>query len=457
VAISGEKQDGHAFIPAALARGASACVAEKTAMLRCPAGFPLIRVENTRWIFSLLCARFHGHPSREVKLIGITGTNGKTTTSYLVRHLFQRFAPCGLIGTIRIEVGSQVLPSQNTTPAADDLHFLLAAMRKLRTEYCAMEVSSHALDQERAAHLFFRTAVFTQLTQDHLDYHRDLEDYFAAKMKLFTKTPRPEIALVNADDPYGVRLIEFLCPRPRTYGVRARADYQAVHLRVGLKEIRFDVKARDKVVPVRAGIPCLHNVYNVLAAFACACEEGWDPEAVAAALESFPGVPGRMERVDLGQDFYAFVDYAHTPGAFSSLFASVKELARGRIITVFGCGGDRDAGKRPMMGEIAARESDRVILTSDNPRSEDPDRILDQIQEGIRGAAHPVLRIRDREEAIHHACTLAGPGDMVLVLGKGHEAYQIVGTEKFAFDDREILEKAIAERLSSGRHYVQSF
>lgn len=445
VAIRGEKDDGHRYVNRAFEQGSPACVVDTASEWKFPESFPLVRVENTRLIFSLFSSRFFRHPSRDVKLIGITGTNGKTTTSFLVQHLFNQFSACGLIGTIRYQIGTQIFPSKNTTPSAYEINSMLAKMSQLKMRYCSMEVSSHALSQDRVAHLAFETAVFTNLTQDHLDYHRGMDQYFEAKKKLFLRDPAPNRCLINADDPYGRRLMEVMGPGPRTYGMKRRADYFAEDVRVGLGEIQFGVRVLGRKVPVRLKLACDYNVSNVLAAFACACEEGWDPERVAESLTTFPVVPGRMERVDCDLDFYVFVDYAHTPDAFCRVLGSVRSLASSRVITVFGCGGDRDRGKRPLMGHAASLYSDVVVITSDNPRSEDPDDIMDQIEAGVfRDKGRETIRIRNREEAIAHALSVARPGDVVLILGKGHESYQIVGSNEYKFDDREVVERLLS-------------
>ena len=451
VAIRGEAKDGHDFVEDALQKGAIACVTDSRSKKNFAARLPVIRTENTRFAFSLLTDRYFLHPSKEVGVVGITGTNGKTTTSFLLQHIFNRFSSCGLIGTVHYQIGNQIIPSKNTTPSAYDLNWMLAQMKKIRIKHCSMEISSHALDQDRAAHLRFTSAVFTNLTQDHLDYHKDFEAYYQAKRKLFIKASRPEKAFINIDDIYGARLAGEIYPRPFTFGIVNKADFMAHDIRVGLGGIAFNVRARGRLIPVRVAMPCLHNVYNVLGAFACAYEEGCDPEAIAEALRTFRGVPGRMQKVDAGQDFFVFVDYAHTPDAFRNVLSSVKKLAKRRIITVFGCGGDRDNTKRPLMGREAGYFSDLIVLTSDNPRSEDPEKILDQVQAGVgEQNGKQVLRIANREEAIHRALDAAGAGDVVLVLGKGHENYQIVGDKKRAFDDRRVIENHLRESVRVG-------
>ncbi|MBI4549912.1 MAG: UDP-N-acetylmuramoyl-L-alanyl-D-glutamate--2,6-diaminopimelate ligase [Candidatus Omnitrophica bacterium] len=445
VAVRGEGRDGHHFIPEALERGASACLADETMRRELAPSPAMIFTPNTRAIAGLLASRAFQNPSREVALLGVTGTNGKTTTSFLIHHIFNQFSGCGLIGTVYHQVGRERLPSGNTTPGPMELHRMLFEMKQAGQKYCSLEVSSHALAQDRVAGIGFRSAVFTNLTQDHLDYHRTFENYFEAKKKLFTQEPRPLRALVNIDDAYGKRLHGLLDPKPLTFGLEEGADFRALEVEARLDRVSFLVRGRGFEIPVRADLACLHNVYNILGAFACAVAEGWDPEAVARSLESFPGVPGRMEKVPHGRDFLVFVDYAHTPDAFENVLGSVKRLSRGKILTVFGCGGDRDAAKRPLMGGLAERFSDRVILTSDNPRGEDPAKILDDIEAGIpAGRNGKVSRVPDREEAIARAVAEAGSGDVVLILGKGHEDYHILGPRKIHFDDRECARKILA-------------
>ncbi|HNV86310.1 MAG TPA: UDP-N-acetylmuramoyl-L-alanyl-D-glutamate--2,6-diaminopimelate ligase [Candidatus Omnitrophota bacterium] len=447
VAISGDAQDGHRYVAEAIERGCPACLVDSLAGHSFPDSFPVVAVENTRFVFSLLSARMFEYPAKDVKVIGITGTNGKTTTAFLVYYLFNYFSSCGMVGTVHHRVGSQILPSRNTTPGAYDLHWMLAQMRKMRTEYCSMEVSSHSLAQDRVAHLAFHSAIFTNLSHEHLDYHRDLEAYFRAKAKLFLKSPQPEHRIVNRDDLYGARLFDMLAPHPVTFGLRSRADFIGHGIRVDLKGLSFLIDVRGETIPVKLRMPCLHNVYNALAAFACGYCEGWDPADIAQAMKAFPGVPGRMERVAPERDFYVFVDYAHTPQAVESVLRSVRPLATRRVITVFGCGGNRDSAKRAPMGKAASRYSDIVILTSDNPRFENPEMILDQIEDGLKAdAGQKVFRISDREEAIAKALRLAGPEDVVLILGKGHERYQIVGDNHLPFDDREVARRILNER-----------
>jgi UDP-N-acetylmuramoyl-L-alanyl-D-glutamate--2,6-diaminopimelate ligase len=445
VAVRGEGQDGHRFIPDAFDRGAAACLADETMKRELSGNSALIFTPNTRLIAGLIASRAFENPSREVALVGVTGTNGKTTTSFLVHHVFNHFSSCGLIGTVHHRIGSRRVESGNTTPGPLELHRMLFDMKQAGHKYCSIEVSSHALVQDRVAGIGFRSAVFTNLTQDHLDYHGDFENYFEAKKKLFTQEPRPGHVFVNIDDAYGRRLHGLLNPRPLTFGLREDADFQARAVEARLDAVSFLTCGPGFEVPVRVELACLHNVYNILGAFAAAWAEGWDPREIAEALKSFPGVPGRMEKVPHEGDFLVFVDYAHTPDAFENVLGSVKRLSRNRIITVFGCGGDRDAAKRPLMGKIADGYSDRVILTSDNPRKEEAGKILDDIEAGIpAGRNGKISRIPDREEAIARAIGEAERGDVVLILGKGHEDYQILGTHKVPFDDRECARKILS-------------
>lgn len=446
VAIRGDAEDGHRYVAQALEKGAPACLIEQDVEPRFN-GSSVLSVNNTRLVFSLLAARIFDYPARDVKILGVTGTNGKTTTAFLLHHLFNYFSSCSMVGTVHHRIGTQVLQSKNTTPGPYDLEWMIAQMRKIKNRYCSMEVSSHSIEQERIAHLEFRAAIFTNLSHEHLDYHKDLDSYFQSKRKLFTRSPAPERMYVNLDDAWGERLCLTVRGKPVTFGLKKRADFMAHAIEVRLDGVSFEVSVEGVSYPVRLKMPCLHNVYNALAAFACAYDEGWDPGEISKVLGVFNGVPGRMERVCPESDFYCFVDYAHTPQAFESVLGSVRSLAKRKVITVFGCGGNRDAVKRAPMGRTASLYSDVLILTSDNPRFEDPETILDQIELGVdRSAGKPVYRIQDRAEAIDKALSLAKRDDVVLVLGKGHETYQIVGEKRFAFDDREEIRKNIHRR-----------
>ena len=453
VAIRGLRYDGHSFIPEAVARGAAAVVGE-----RAPAehGVPYVQVPSSRLALGLLAAAFYGHPSARLVLVGVTGTNGKTTTTHLVRWVLEAAGhPTGLIGTVHNIIGGRSLPVERTTPEAADLQRLLAQMRDAGLTHVVMEVSSHALALHRVAGCAFDVGVFTNLTQDHLDFHASMEDYAAAKARLFarlgrneipgTDKPGPKAAVINADDPWGPFMAARSSAPVITYGIRQPADLSARDVQVEPGGVRFVLVTRAGEVPVRLRLTGRFNVYNALAAAGAGLALGIDPATIARGLESLPAVPGRLERIDRGQPFAVLVDYAHTPDGLENVLTTVRELAgRGRVICVFGCGGDRDRGKRPQMGAIAARLADYTVLTSDNPRSEDPEAILDDIEAGIRqvaGAAYE--RVTERAAAIRRALELARPGDVVVIAGKGHEDYQIFADRTIPFDDRQVAAAAL--------------
>ena len=452
VAIRGLRYDGHSFIPEAVARGAACVVGERAAAVE---GVTYVQVPSSRVALGLLAAAFYGHPSRDLVLVGVTGTNGKTTTTHLIRTVLEQAGhPTGLIGTVHNIIGGRALPVERTTPEASDLQKLLAAMRDAGMTHAVMEVSSHALTLHRVAGCAFDVGVFTNLTQDHLDFHASMEDYAEAKARLFARLgrseipvskPGPKAAVINADDPWGERMARRSTAPVVTYGIREPADVRARDVAVGPDGVRFVLVTRDGEVPVALQLTGRFNVYNALAAAGTGLALGLDPATVARGLAALPAVPGRLERIDRGQPFAVLVDYAHTPDGLENVLSTVREFARGRVICVFGCGGDRDRGKRPQMGAISARLADYTVLTSDNPRSEDPERILDDIEAGVRhvpGAAYE--RVTERAAAIRRALELARPGDAVVIAGKGHEDYQIFADRTIHFDDREVAAEALA-------------
>jgi UDP-N-acetylmuramoyl-L-alanyl-D-glutamate--2,6-diaminopimelate ligase len=388
-------------------------------------------------------------------MIGVTGTNGKTTTTYVCKALLEGVGRrVGLIGTVAYHIGRDVMPASHTTPGALELQQLLAKMVAEGCTTAVMEVSSHALAQDRTGGCEYDVAVFSNLTQDHLDFHKDMESYFQAKLRLFTGltgTSKPnKRAIVNVDDPSGARIAS-LCPAPVwTYALHSRADLRAEQVRLSLSGTTFTAATPAGSFPVESHLVGEHNVYNLLAAIGVALHEGTMPDQIREAVGSVTNVPGRFERVMAGQNFTVVVDYAHTEDALVRLLNAAQALKAGRIITVFGCGGDRDRGKRPKMGRAAVQYSDIVILTSDNPRTEDPLAILQEVEVGVQDALRqrPQVQYRkvaDRREAIAAAVQEARAGDMVLIAGKGHEDYQIIGKTKFHFDDREVAREAIQQ------------
>lgn len=450
VAVKGERVDGHRFISAALKGGASALVAQEAVS---GISLPFVRVEDSRRALGLLGSRFYGDPSSRIRMIGITGTNGKTTTTYVCKALLEGLGrQVGLIGTVAYQIGTSTMPATHTTPGALELQRLLAEMVTNGCATAVMEVSSHALAQDRTSGCEYDVAVFSNLTQDHLDFHKTMEDYFQAKLRLFTGLAEGhkenKRAIINVDDSYGSQIIERSPVPVWTYALKRKADLRAEDVRLSIRGTTFTAATPVGSFPVESHLVGEHNVYNLLAAIGVALHEGATPDQIRRAVGNVLNVPGRFERVIAGQPFTVVVDYAHTEDALVRLLTTAETLKTGRIITVFGCGGDRDRGKRPKMGAAAVRYSDVVILTSDNPRTEDPYAILEQVEvgvvEGLRQRPDVQYRkIADRRQAIEEAVRQAQSPDMVLIAGKGHEDYQIVGTEKLHFDDREVARNAI--------------
>ncbi len=446
-AIVGRVHDGHGFIREALASGASAVCVSRAG--EAPQGIPAVLVDDTRDALGLLAARVHGEPTRNLRIVGITGTNGKTTTTYLLRHILRRAGrKVDLIGTVEQTIGGRAEKSHRTTPEATDLQRWFRRMLDFGTQDVVMEVSSHALDMGRVHGVRFAGAVFTNLTQDHLDYHVTFDRYLAAKLKLFAMIPPSGFGVVNADDPAATAFTRQLRGRPIRFGITEPADLSALGVELRAEGSRFALATAQGEVPVDLPIAGLYNVQNALAAAAAALGAGVDLEAIAAALEDAPAPPGRFERVDRGQPFSVIVDYAHTPDGIAKLLGAVRAITPGRILIVFGCGGDRDRGKRPQMGALAAALADQLYLTTDNPRSEDPAVITDQIVSGIRELGkRNYIRELDRRHAIRMAMRDAKPGDAVVIAGKGHEDYQLLGDLVEHFSDREEAAVALEELL----------
>jgi len=436
--VRGATRDGHDLAPDAVARGAAALVVERPLGL----GVPEVVVGDARAAMAELAARFAGDPTATLRTVGITGTNGKTTTAFLLRGLLEAAGvQTGLLGTVTSVVGGAERAVRHTTPEAIDLQPTFAEMLAAGDEACVMEVSSHALQLRRADAIHWAAAIFTNLTQDHLDFHPTMEAYFLAKRRLFAAAGTGA-RVANADDPCGRRLAaEF--PGTVTFGLAAGADLRAADLECGATGSAFVAHTPDGVLDVRLPLPGRFNVLNALGALAAALALGVAPGVAAAALARAGRVPGRFEPVEAGQPFAVLVDYAHTPDSLDNVLRAARELAgpARRVLCVFGAGGDRDRGKRPLMGQVAARLSDLAIVTSDNPRSEDPEAILDQIEAGM-GAAHE--REVDRRAAIERAVALAEPGDVVVIAGKGHEQGQeFAGGRREPFDDRVVASEAL--------------
>jgi UDP-N-acetylmuramoyl-L-alanyl-D-glutamate--2,6-diaminopimelate ligase len=450
VAMRGQKFDANQFVPEAVARGAVGIVSEDASLDRTPAW---IQVKDARAALALASAAVHGHPSLRLKLVGITGTNGKTTTAHLVDSIIRAAeGRSAMIGTISYKIADQLIPAQHTTPEASDIQRLLARAVAAGINSAVIEVSSHALELRRADQLKFAAAVFTNLTRDHLDYHETMENYFAAKRKLFDGSlgRAPDSSIVNLDDEYGQRLLEHAKGRIMTYGFGSGADVRAEDFQMTRDRLHMLVATPVGPMRIESSLVGKPHAYNVLAAIAAGLALGFKAEDIARGISALGGVPGRFERIDseaarqLG--ITVVVDYAHTDDALRNVLQTARQMTSGRLITVFGCGGNRDRTKRAPMGDIAASLSDLTIVTSDNPRMEDPEAIIRDIEVGIAGRPH--LKIIDRREAILRAIAEAQPGDLVLIAGKGHETYQILGDQKIHFDDRQVALEAL-ERARS--------
>jgi UDP-N-acetylmuramoyl-L-alanyl-D-glutamate--2,6-diaminopimelate ligase len=443
VAIRGTATDGNRFVAAARKKGAVAVVSETVAT----PGIPWIQVPDARAALALLSAGVLGDPSQALTLVGVTGTNGKTTTTYLIDAALRAAGlKVGLVGTVQYRVGDRLTEAVRTTPEASDLQALFRQMVDASCSHAVLEVSSHALVQKRVHGCAFRVAVFTNLTRDHLDFHGDMDAYFAAKRTLFDTYLRPDgHALINADDDQAQALRAASKGSVWTYGLEHPADIKAEGIELSLTRTRFRAHTPVGVLEIETPLLGRFNVENMLAALGACLALGVPADAVVRGLGSLSGVPGRLERVDRGQPFTVVVDYAHTDDALKNLLETVRGLGPSRVITVFGCGGDRDRTKRPLMGAVAARLSDVVIVTSDNPRSEPPESIVDDIQRGMNGRGRAERHvIVDRRDAITRALELAQPGDAVVIAGKGHETYQVLRERTIPFDDRQVARDVLS-------------
>jgi UDP-N-acetylmuramoyl-L-alanyl-D-glutamate--2,6-diaminopimelate ligase len=447
LALPGGHVNGADFLPAALKSGAVAVLTEAQEQL---VALPQLSVPEARAAMAQAGRAFFGEPSEGLRLTAITGTNGKTTTAYLLRHILtQTVGQCGMTGTIEYDLGAGAQPAVMTTPESLDLYRYYARMADGGCQFAVSEVSSHSLTKQRVAGVCFAAAVFTNLTQDHLDYHGNMENYFRAKAVLFEGLRPESLALLNSDDPYSERLAAMTPARVMTYGVAGDADFRAEVLSLSTVGTVFKFSCSRYQAEVHMGLLGAYNVHNALAAVAVAVEMGVEPPAAVEALSNFEGVPGRLESVDCGQDFRVLVDYAHTDEALRSVLGSLGELYPRRVITVFGCGGDRDRGKRPRMGRVVEELSDVAVVTSDNPRSEEPGAIIEDILQGLQSPDAAVVEA-DRGVAIARAIDLAETGDVVLIAGKGHETYQILGSRRIDFDDREVARRALKQKCGEG-------
>lgn len=460
VAIRGQRADGATYAAEAARRGAAAIVAETPE----PAGLdvPWLRTPDARLALAELAVAAYDHPSESLTVVGVTGTNGKTTSTYLLAAVLDAAGlPCGRMGTVTVRVGPNPADEHDaahTTPEAPEVQRLLREMVDRGCKACAMEVSSHALVLQRVTGVRFAAGIFTNLTRDHLDFHGDMQQYFAAKRRLFEMLPAGAPAVINIDDPSGQELAASI-PGAVTCGIQKSADFRAVSIQATLEGLAFEIENNHRRLSIRTPLVGRPNVYNILGVAGAAMSLDLPPEAIESGVGRLEGVPGRFQMVSVTtDDVRVVVDYAHTDDALKNLLETARPLAQGRLITVFGCGGDRDRSKRPLMGAVAARLSDLVVLTSDNPRSEDPLRIIEEIKRGLSPTVEPGAPKRpatafqvnpDRRLAIEQAIRTANPGDLVIIAGKGHERYQIIGDRTLPFDDVEVAQAALVGRRGS--------
>lgn len=447
VAIRGQHADGHEYIKTAINRGAAAVICQADAWTASSHG--ALRVPDTRVALARTAAAFYDHPSSQLKVVGVTGTNGKTTVSFLLKHILESVGrKTGLLGTVRYEIGERMIPAQRTTPEALEIQQMMRQMLRAECVDCVMEVSSHGLEQNRVDQVEFDVAVFTNLTPEHLDFHGDMERYFAAKRKLFESlqgSAKKGAAVINIDDPYGVRLAGELAETDcLTFGRTESADLRLLEASVSADATRFAFSASGSVHNCELPLIGRYNVMNALAAIGAAMKMGVSVVDAVRALRNAATVPGRLEEVNAGQPFSVFVDYAHTGDALNNAMTTLREIANGRLLTLFGCGGNRDAGKRAAMGEVAARLADFSVLTSDNPRNEAPALIADQVMAGYASVRDEGCLVElDRARAIDEIIRMAQPGDVVLIAGKGHETYQEFEHTVVPFDDRVHAREAL--------------
>ena len=450
VAAPGQNADGHEFINDAVERGAAAVICERTRAF--PSRATRICVPDAREAMARVARSFYHHPSAKLKVVGVTGTNGKTTVAFMIKAILEAAGlRTGLLGTVRYEIGDRVLPAQRTTPESVEVQQMMAQMLKADCQACVMEVSSHALDQKRVLGVEFDVGIFTNLTRDHLDYHGTMESYFTAKKKLFTaltQGTKKGAAIINIDDAYGARLASETTGLEvqLTYGIDQTARLRATKIELSAEGSRFVVETPERKFAVRLPLIGRHNIYNALAAVGAGLALKVDVVKLQAALNAMRPVPGRLEAVPCGQPFGVFVDYAHTDDALRNVLTTLREVTKGRVLLAFGCGGNRDAGKRAKMGRVAAELADFTIITSDNPRKEDRARIAAQIEEGYRAVREEACSVElDRRHAIQQILGKAEPGDTVLIAGKGHETFQEFEDTVVPFDDRlhaqEVLEE----------------
>lgn len=432
--------DGHTFAGQAVDKGAAALIVEH----RLPYNIPQLVVEDGRKAMALAAACFYGHPEKEMLMLGVTGTNGKTSTTYMVKSIAEQAGKkVGLIGTIQNMIGDEVIETGRTTPESADLFALLRQMADEKVDLVIMEVSSHALVQDRVYGIQYQVALFTNLTQDHLDYHKTFDNYLSAKKLLFSQC---DVAVINHDDPHAEKIMEGLeCPIYTT-GIHTPASYNASEIDIQTSGVRFLLRTPKGESLIRLHISGLFSIYNAMGAAAMMQQAGFSLEQIVSGLEALKGVAGRLQAVNTnGKPFSVYVDYAHTPDALENVLTTVRAFAKARVLSLFGCGGDRDRAKRPLMGEIGGRHSDYVIITSDNPRSEEPESIVKAIEEGVKKSGAPYTVIVNRREAIAYALSILEENDILVIAGKGHENYQEINGVKHHFDDKEIVEELLRQ------------
>ena len=438
VCINGALSDGHDYAKTALEKGASVIVCERDLKIK-----NQIIVKDTHATFASMSAKWFGEPSKDLKLVGVTGTNGKTSVTYMLKKILETLGfKVGLIGTIQNMVGDEIIATQNTTPGAYELNSLFSLMKEKGCSYVIMEVSSHALDQCRVYNLDFEVAMFTNLTQDHLDYHVTMENYLEAKKKLFRMC---KTAVINADDQYAKQLIEGLACKVVTYSTGNDSTFSAKAVNYRPTSVEYELVSDTILQHIKVNTGGRFTVYNSLCAICCALELGFSAIEIADAIKLLEGVKGRAEVVPCDKDFTIIIDYAHTPDGLKNILSSFRDCEKNRIVALFGCGGDRDKTKRPIMGSVAVRYADFVIVTSDNPRSEAPSAIIEDILVGLDGTPTPYKVIENRIEAIKYAVKTAQKGDIIVLAGKGHETYQILSTGTIHLDEREVVAEALAE------------
>lgn len=439
VCIEGFTIDGHSFINDAIKNGAIAIIVQKD--IESIEDITIIKTSNTRKALALVSAAYFNYPTKKLKVIGITGTNGKTTTTYLIKTILEkRGFKVGLIGTVYNIINDERYEAKGTTPESYELQEMFFKMNECNTDYCIMEVSSHSLELSRVEGILFDEGIFTNLTQDHLDFHKTFDNYFNAKLKLFKQSKN---VIINIDDNYGYKIIDEINMDYITYSIDKKSDIYAEDIVIDAKYSSFKLHFKEEDVFIKVPLPGRFNIYNCLAAAAVCINEGMSLEGIKNGLESFTSVPGRSEVIDSKKGFTIVIDYAHTPDGLENILNTIKQYVKGKIITVFGCGGDRDKAKRPIMGEVVGRLSDISIVTSDNPRTENPISIIQHIIPGIKKVTENFIIEEDRKKAIEKAISIASENDVILIAGKGHEKYQIINNSTIKFDENEIINQIL--------------